>query len=185
MTRFWTCHWQNCTWHDGINTEYRAIRGSLGNSFRKRNMSVGDVAYVISLAEGHLLLGGRMTVSRIVSRDKAVRIFGDDNLYPAEECIIDDRGGTPLNLHRRLVPQLSRQLQFLSPRGRPKALCFVSPTHLDTQATRGVRELTPESAALLDRIIEITDQLPRSRQLITVTEEMLHETLGANLPGER
>jgi len=36
-----------------------------------------------------------------------------------------------------------------------------------------VRELTPESAALLDRIIELTDRIPRSDQLITVTEELL------------
>jgi hypothetical protein len=143
VTRFWMCHWQNCTWRDDVNTEYRPIRGSLGNSFQKRNVSAGDVAYVISLAEGHLLLGGRMTVSRIVSRNEAVRIFGDDNLYPAEES---------------------------------KALCFASATRLNAQTTRRLRELTPESAALLERIIVVTDELPRSRQLITVTEEMLHLT---------
>ncbi len=114
-----------------------------------------------------------MTVSRIISREEAVWASGDDNLYPAEECIVDDRGGSPLTFHRRLAPSLSRQLRFLSPKGQVKGLCFVSDTHLDTQATRGIRELTGESAVLLDRIIEITDLLPRSGQLVTVSEEML------------
>jgi 5-methylcytosine-specific restriction endonuclease McrA len=117
-----------------------------------------------------------MTVSRIVSRDEATRIFGDGNLYPAGQCIIDDKGGTPLNLHRRLAPKMSRQLKFISPRGKPKGLYFASATRLYAQATRGVRELTAESAALLDRIIVITDQLPRSQQVITVTEEMLQKS---------
>jgi predicted HNH restriction endonuclease len=38
-----------------------------------------------------------------------------------------------------------------------------------------VRELTRESAALFDRIIEITDGMPRSGELITVTGELLDE----------
>ena len=44
---------------------------------------------------------------------------------------------------------------------------------MDNQATRGVRELTPESAAMLDRIIKVTDPLPNEGQLLTVTEELL------------
>jgi 5-methylcytosine-specific restriction endonuclease McrA len=174
MTRYWICHWQNRTWCDEVNgPEYKAVRGSLSNSFRRRCVSVGDVAYVVSLIDGQLFLGGRMTVSRIISRDEAVRTSGNDNLYPAEECIIDEKGGSPLNFHRRLAPTLSRQLRFLSPQGQVKGLCFVSDTHLDTQATRGIRELTPESAVLLDRIIEVTDALPRSDEVITVSEGML------------
>jgi len=174
MMRFWTCHWQNRTWCDEVNgPEYRPVRGSLSNSFQRHGVSVGDVAYVISLIGGQLFLGGRMTVSRIVSREEALRIYGNDDLYPAKECIIDDRGGSPLNFHRCLAPAVSRQLQFLSPKGQAKGLCFVSNTHLDTQATRGMRQLTSESAVLLDRIIEITDRLPRSGQLITVSNEML------------
>ncbi len=72
----------------------------------------------------------------------------------------------------------------MSPNSNPKGLCFVSDTHLDGQATRGIRELTPESAALLDRIIEVTDRLPRSDQLITVTEELLHNGKAQEGTGE-
>jgi hypothetical protein len=180
VPRYWTCHWQNRFWRDDVNPEYEPVCGSGSNIFRKRGVSVGDVAYVISLADGHLLLGGRMTVKRIISRREAVKVLNEDTLYDADEFIIDeDRSGTPLNLHRRLAPSLARQLHFVSPRAGPKGLSFVSDAHLDNQATRGVRELTPESAALLDRIIEITDRLPRSGELITITEEMLHDGQGS------
>jgi hypothetical protein len=129
---------------------------------------------VVSLADGFLLLGGRMTVKRIVSRREAVRIWRTNRLYDAAEWIVDeDEEGTPLNLHRRLDPSLSRELRFLSPSGEEKVLFFTSQTQLDGQATRGVRELSASSAALLDRIIELTDDLPPSDEIITVTEDLL------------
>ena len=115
-----------------------------------------------------------MTVRRIASRPEAMRLLKSPNLYDAKEWIIDTKeSGTLLFLHRSLSPSLSKQLRFVSPRSQPRGLCFVSETHIDNQATRGLRELTPDSASLLDRIIEATDQLPRSGQEITVTDELL------------
>jgi len=144
------------------------------------------MVYMVSLADGHLLLGGRMTVKRIVSWDQAVKILHTDDLHEADEHIIgEESDGTPLNLHRRLASALSRQLLFVSPNSNPKGLRFVSDTHLDVQATRAFRELTPESAALLDRIIEVTDRLPRSDQLITVTEELLRNAEAQEGTGQR
>ncbi|HET6882607.1 MAG TPA: HNH endonuclease [Pirellulales bacterium] len=130
---------------------------------------------MVSLAGGYLLLGGRMPIKEIVSRRKAQRIWGRDRLYDATEWIVDeDDEGTPLNLHRRLDPSLSQQLRLLSPSGEEKRLFFTSgTTQLDGQATRGVRELSASSAALLDRIIELTDELPPSEVMFTVTEELL------------
>ncbi|HQU46152.1 MAG TPA: hypothetical protein PK867_25285, partial [Pirellulales bacterium] len=52
-------------------------------------------------------------------------------------------------------------------------LFFVSETHIDGQSTRGVRELAPDSAQLLDRIIEATDSLPPSDGMLTVTDDLL------------
>jgi hypothetical protein len=172
-TRFWMCHWQFRNWRPDINREGKPVRASASNSFRQRGVSVGDIVYVVSLNAGQLYLGGRMIVKRIVSRPEAVRLFHSDNLYDAEEWVVDPgQTGTLLDLHRRISPRLTKQLRFKSKSG-PRGLCFVSHTKLDNQATRGVRELTPESASLLDRIIEVTDQLPRSDRLITVTKELL------------
>ncbi|MCY3022271.1 MAG: hypothetical protein NTW87_24940 [Planctomycetota bacterium] len=158
--------------------------------FKKRGVSVGDTAYIVSLSAGQLYLGGRMTVKRIISRAEALRLWNNEDVYDADEWIVDpDQGGTLLHLHRRLSPAVTKQLRFASKAG-PREPFFVSDTELDNQATRGVRELTPETAALLDRIIEVTDRLPRSDQLITVTEEILHNgkvdegTADARLPEE-
>jgi predicted HNH restriction endonuclease len=55
-----------------------------------------------------------------------------------------------------------------------KALTFVNHRDLDRQTIRGVRQLTAKSAGLLDEIIEMTDELPRSDGLVTISEEELH-----------
>ena len=182
MTRYWTCHWRFETWQPDVNTEYETVDCSGGSTFSKRGIAVGDTVYVISLSAGQLYLGGRMTVKQITSRDEAVRLLGSDNLYDAPEWVVDpERAGTPLHLHRRLSPQLTKRLRFESKTG-PKEPCFVSDTELDNQATRGVRELTAASAALLDRIIDCTDQLPRSAEMLTVTDEFLQEGTPPTIP---
>lgn len=171
-------------WRDSVNTEYEAVNHSAGNSFRKRGVSIGDIVYVVSLADGRLFLGGRMTVRRIVSRAEAAHILGTDNLWDADEHLIDDESGTPINFHRTLAPEVCRQLRFVSPQSEPKGFFFVSDTRLDVQTTRGVRELTPDSAALLDRIIAITDRQPRSEQIVAVTAEMLRSADGEQVKNQ-
>ena len=142
MARFWTCHWQFRYWRPEINQEGRPVRSSGSNSFRKRGVSVGDIVYIISLSEGHLYLGGRMPVKRIVSKPEAARLWSNDNLCNAEEWVVDpEQTGTLLHLHRCLSATLTRQLRFESKAG-PRPLCFISESELDNQTTRGVRELT-------------------------------------------
>ena len=82
-----------------------------------------------------------MTVKQVVSREEAIQLSNDDTLYDAEEWIVDpEHAGTPLHLHRRLAPSLTKQLRFASMDG-PKEPSFVSGTDLDNQAMRGVRQL--------------------------------------------
>ena len=136
MVRYWTCHWRNRFWRNDINREYSPCCSSGSNSFRKRGLSLGNVVYIVSMMDGQLLLGGRMTVNRIVSRNEAVQILGNGNLYDADEWIIDDvESGTPLNVHRRLASAVTRRLRFVVPRSEPRGLFFKSDAYLDTQAT--------------------------------------------------
>jgi hypothetical protein len=79
-------------------------------------------------------------------------------------------------LRRRLSPSLTKKLRFISTGGE-KAPFFRSKTNLDNQAVRGIRELTPESAKLLDRIIRVTDNVERADDLITVTGRMIADNL--------
>jgi len=175
--RFWTSHWRYHHWRPDINPEGKRLRSSASDSFRKRGVAIGDTIYVISLNDGHLYLGGRFAVKRIIARREAVKLLKSTNLYDAKEWAVDPerRSGTPLHLHRRLSPKLTKRLRFATKSG-PKAPFFVSDSALDNQATRGVRELTAESAALLDQIIDRTDQLPKTGALVTVTDSMLRAT---------
>ncbi len=171
--RFWTCHWQFRYWRSDINPEGTPVCTAGSNNFRKRGVAAGDIVYIVSLGAGQLYLGGRMTVKKIVSRTAAVRLWNNKQLFDSKEWIVDpERAGTLLNLHRRLSPALSKQLRFTSKTGPLKPF-FISNTKLDNQATRGIRQLTPQSAALLDHIIAVTDELPTSDQLVTVSKKML------------
>ena len=172
--RYWTSHWQNRFWRPDVNDEREPVDHSAGSNFRKRGISPGDVAYIISLSSGLLLLGGRMTVGTILDYDAAVRHFGRANFWAAPEHLIGvDGSGTPLDLHRALAPAVTKQLRFAF-KGGPRAPCFASDTELDNQATRGLRELTAESAALLDRVLAVTDGRPDpDGTLLVVTEAVV------------
>jgi hypothetical protein len=174
MPRFFTCHWRNSGWRNEVNSEYKPVSSAGSNNFRKRGVINGAVVYIITIIDGQLYLGGKMNVEKIVPRNVAVRIIGKSSLWDAKEWIIDEtRSGTPLNFHRKLSPEISKQLQFGPVGMEPKGLVFTSTTNLDNQTTRGVRELTPKSAALLDKILKVTDSFPRSDEVLTVTTEIL------------
>ena len=70
---FWTNHWLHRSWRDDVNAEYKPLCHAASNTFRRRGVSPGDMVYIVSLADGQLLLGGRMTVKQIVSRDEVVQ----------------------------------------------------------------------------------------------------------------
>jgi hypothetical protein len=90
--------------------------------------------------------------------------------------IAKEGSGTPLYLRRFLAPEVTKQLRFMSDESADgKAPRFVNDHQLDRQTTRGVRELTVESAALLSEIIQVTENVPRTRRAITITIRMLRE----------
>jgi hypothetical protein len=183
-TRYWTCHWQIKDWRPDVNDEGQPIDHNAGNSFRKLGVASGDHIYVISLKGGQLFLGGRTVAGRIVDTAEAVRELGTDNLWNGQEHLLSQKGsGTRLDLHRRLSPELTRQLKFIFKDG-PRQLFFVSANELYNQATRGVKELTPQSAELLDRIIDATDSRARDSELLTVTPEMVGSLNNAAVENE-
>lgn len=173
VPQFWTAHWQYALWNLKNNVDGAPIQASGSGVFEQRGVVPGDILFIISLSAGHLLLGGRMEIVEIVSRDAAVQILGNDNLYDASQWAINTHGGSPLQLHRRLEPALTKKLLFDRADGR-RGLTFADAENLDNQATRGLGKLSPESAQLLNSIIELTDSMPRSGELLTVTEDMLN-----------
>lgn len=196
MARFWTCHWPFRSWRPDVKDEGEPVYSSWSNHFLRRGVAPGDIAYIISMSEGQLYLGGRMTVRHVLSRSEYARLRGlsvglFDNA--AKECILDEETGTLLHLRRRLSPELTKRIRVQTSSGVEEPF-FVEPFFVDEPdfvnepdmhhfPAHLIRELTPESAAILDRIIEITDQWPESDQLITVTEELLLNGPGHNVSG--
>ena len=113
MTRYWTCQWKHKFWRGDVNPEYEPDWMAGSNNFRKRGVSRGDVAFVISVSDGQLYLGGRMEVKRVDTRRKDVRDWGTGPAYP-EWIIGEKETGTPLNFHRRLAPELTRKLRLMA-----------------------------------------------------------------------
>jgi hypothetical protein len=175
--RYWTCQWKYKFWRDDVNPEYEPVQGSGSNGFVSRGVSPGDFAYIIAVADGQLYLGGRMRIKGVDSRKEEIRDWGHGAVAP-EWIIAEKNTGTRTNFHRRLAPELTKKLRLITADSEPKGYAFTSKTSLDSQTTRGVRELTPESAAILDRIIAITDRLPRSGRILTVTENLLRDAEG-------
>jgi hypothetical protein len=166
--RYWTSYWREKSWLR--NEEYAPLQAS-GGSFQQRGISIGDAVYVLSLRAGQLLLGGRILVERIVTRQEAVRILKRTNLHDADDWIIAKSGsGTLLHQHRQLLPEVSRQLQFVSGRSR---LLFTNANDLDGQTLRVPRELSEPSAYLLDDIIEMTEGHGRTNTPITISADQL------------
>ena len=114
--KFWTAHWQSSLWNPKANIEGHPIQASGSGVLEPRGMAPGDVLYIISLSEGQLLLGGRMVGQHIVSREVACQMLGRDSLFETAQGAINMRGGSPLRLHRRLSPKLSKKLIFTSRR---------------------------------------------------------------------
>jgi hypothetical protein len=169
--RYWTCHWQNRYWEN--NPEGTPVSASGSNLFSKRGVRPGDFVYIVSIRDGMLLLGGRMMVSEIVSRTEAVKKRRNENLFDTDEWVIAaPASGTRLDFHRALAPDLTRTLRFISSKSPELFFRDAAKTRLDGQTTRGVRELAPDSATLLDKIIRITDREPLSASMKTITEAL-------------
>lgn len=164
MTRHFTHYWANATWKMAMGSDPgSSLDRSASSQFRKRGVRAGDFLYVVTVQDGHLQLGARMRVAKVIDHAEARRLFGRD-VWPAPDQAIGTNG-TPLR-HDSTVPEaVVRRLRF-APGGKP--LRFVG-RKLDTQTLRGVRELTPESAALLDLLLEaaprdsgpLPEELPR------------------------
>jgi hypothetical protein len=170
MIRYWTTYWRGAAWLS--NKEFSPVVSS-GGTFRKRGIKKGDIAYVVSVQQGVLFLGGKMEIGQIVPRREAVKIRRTNSLYDAPEWLIAaPGGGSPLNLRRTLDPKLVAGLRFLSGKSE-LPLKFKRDTRLDEQTLRGVRELTEASAHLLDEIIRVTDGLPRGQGPILVSTDLL------------
>lgn len=166
--RFWTHYWKNDTWDD--ETE-EPLNHAASNVFLSRGVAVGDRVYVVTVRDGHLYLGGVIAVDAVVGQAEAERRLGNSSIWAADDHVIAKDPG-PFVRDRQVADEVARALRFL-PNG--ETMVFKKGA-IDTQTMRGVRELTPDSAALLDRELEeeptarAVERTLRARREVSTTD---------------
>jgi hypothetical protein len=139
-------HQQNAT---GLPLEH-----AVSTRFTERGVCPGDMLYVWSFVRGRLFLIGRMEIDEIGPYQRAVQRLGRSNFSSnlAEEHAISQT--CTIKQFGQAVPMtIVSQLRFVSPNGEVSPAKFRSPSEPDPQTFRGVRQLTPASAALLDPLL--------------------------------
>ena len=142
--RYFTQYWKNTTWH--LEDDPSPLRFAASNQFAQRGVSPGDRVFVITNDGGRLLLGAALDVAAVLSPAAAKREFGSD-VWPASHYI---KARSSAKFMRELVvpTKTVRALRFV---GGGQVVFQGSKIH--QQTLRGVRELTPESAERLDRLL--------------------------------
>lgn len=151
MPRYFTHYWQNDTVEKYRASGRYIIEWAGSNVFLERGIDPGDVVYPVTVSDGTLYLLGRLEVERVCDVAEAEERLGYVPSWEASDYVI---AADPPPAHFDLaVPlEVTRRLRFVSGQ-KPVPPRFASPGRLDQQTMRGVRELTPESADLLDRVL--------------------------------
>lgn len=145
------------------------VNHSAGDQLAK--VKPGDTVWIVTVrAPGKLALLGRIRVARCTGYDEALRLLDEPDIWPANHHVIA-RPGTehdPINVS---LQDVAGKLRFQSPTGRDRLTLrsgLVEPYQL-----QAMRELTPESADLLQR------KFPQSTQGEESDSEHILRTRGA------
>ncbi len=153
MTRYFTHYWSNSTWDEqkALGLQGTIIPHLAGNLFKKRGVSIGDFIYVLSVINGELFVSAKLKVGFIGTAAEAANILQDSNLWEAEDHVIADQA-TIQNFDLMIPNEVTRKLFFIGATGST-SLVFKADNRLDQQTLRGLRELEPESAKVLDLLL--------------------------------
>lgn len=113
----------------------------------------GDVLWIVALKQRRLTLLGRLVVATIVNRENAVREIGEDT-YEAPLYALAKKE-TVHDLLEVDIQQLAARLRFNSAKDR---LDLPNPDRTNGQQLQTMRELTPETASLLQTVLRSNGQ---------------------------
>lgn len=141
MTRFWTHYWSNPTW-DANRDELQGkpCDGIWGSALERTTMEAGDVIYIVTVNKGRLFVAGKIRAFEFYVADQGLEIDADQS--------------TSFDFDIEIPLQITRKLEFISGAGRTH-LKFEDKDsqRLDRQTLRPCRQLTLESALLLDEFL--------------------------------
>ncbi len=108
----------------------------------------------MTVVDGVLYVMCRLEVGRVCGFEEAASILGTRDLWDAEDHIVAART-EPKRFDLAVPLETTRRLRFVSGK-KTKELKFGPTGGLNRQTLRGVRELSPDSAAELDRLLLAT-----------------------------
>ena len=151
FTHYW--EYETCEKNREMNVEGTLLEHLSGNRFKKSKIEVGDIGYVVTVKDGTLLLRGKMIVGKYCDVNESARVTGlkPEQIWQADEHIIASKA-TPMIWDLEVPLETTKKLKFISGKNI-KSLVFISGNRLDRQTMRGVRHLTPDSAALLNKFL--------------------------------
>lgn len=120
-----------------------------GSGFSARGLSGGDRLYLLNWYRGELWVLGRMDVAEVLDRQAALARQHD--IYDAPEHVFAVPGtASPVVIDSMIHPDDIDELRFLAPDGSPVGPKRSSSGSIEPQTFRGLRELDPATAELLD-----------------------------------
>jgi hypothetical protein len=159
VTNYYTHYWNNETFYANKEIDPTGpMEHTAGNLFRARGVTTGDYVYVVTALEGKLYLIGRMEVGEILNYREARKKLSFEPWEAEDQVLALPGTATPTSYERRVPDDITASLRFYTSSKRtPSPLKFVRPGRLDQQTLRGVREMTPDSADLLEKVLNAHD----------------------------
>jgi putative restriction endonuclease len=150
MPRYFLHFWTTEAWSRARATRAgeRLSRVS-GGLLRRSGISPGDFLYAAWVHEGVLWLAGRMEVAQILPP----HADQEDLWEPTIECVCPPEQGTVLRFDHKVPRRIVQAIRLEGPSGL-QPLPSAPGGKLDGQSLRSVRGVSPESAALLDALLE-------------------------------
>ena len=140
-----------CEWHYSNNDSGRPFSFAPGCMIARSAIAAGDAVYGVNVVVGTLFVIGRMTVERVLTGyEDARRELGEDAWHMPEHLLAAEGSGTPMYFSRQLPWELTMKLRVKDADGKEHPLPMLNDEEIDSRALREVRELTEDSAAVLD-----------------------------------
>lgn len=122
---------------------------SLWSNHLKR-VTAGDHLWIICVIDGEIFLSGHLLVDKVLNPNKAKQRQGASDLHPDKYNAVSLSENAEL-MQSRCLTEVAAYLRFLSSSGKDR-LRFKEDGKLVPQQLRTMRELTPESADILEGI---------------------------------
>ena len=166
MPRFFSYYWDNnyCDDMFANNWSNVPIGYCEGTGFSAAGVAPGDALYVLGDFDGSLALVARMEVGEIITDIGQLRKATGERFRKGMEIVeARDGSGTPMQFLRELPWEVIGELRFITSKGALKPVKLKGDAEVEQASVNGLRELSEESAMLLD--VELTQPYSDTERL--------------------